>query len=373
MVSQINYKIQISNLTVGFNKKPVIVGLNLTLNGGERYCILGPSGHGKTTLLNAIAGNIVNIENAFFSGEILINDIPLIKRESNAINIGFVFQDLALFPNMTVFENVAFPLKIRKIKKEIIRERVKEILQILKIYEQENFKIEELSGGQKQRVALARTLVYEPEIILMDEPLKGLDHILKIQFIEKLVEIQEKLKFTLIYVTHDREDAFLIGNKIALLEFGKITQFGSPHDLYYDPTNIDSANYFGRFNTIQLIDEEPKSSNVHMQVNRNSIGPLNRYKNIKFNFIGFRPEQAVLTKLDSDTPVTVANNCIYFDGIVVSSIFLGSSYLIKLQINTSFILIKSETSMDLGSRTCVSVDFSKIVFFDENSNNINLS
>ena len=210
--------IELKNVTFKVKDKIILKDINLTVPNSERLVILGSSGSGKTTLLRLIAGF-----NSPASGEILI-DGSIVSKEGKLIvppdkrEVAMVFQDLALWPHMNVYENIDFGLKIRKTPKNIREEKVKEMLSLVSLSGYEKRRIEELSGGQQQRVALARALILSPKVLLMDEPLSSLDNTLNKKLRKEIIRLQEKFGFTLVYVTHNEEEAEEIGTKVITLD-----------------------------------------------------------------------------------------------------------------------------------------------------------
>ena len=215
-------------------------GVSLDIKEGEFFTLLGPSGCGKTTLLRMIAG-FNSIEGGeFYFGDKLINTVPAHKRD-----IGMVFQNYAIFPHLTVEENVAYGLKARKVPAAQIAPRVQEALELVQIAHLSKRKPSELSGGQQQRVALARAFVVEPSVLLMDEPLSNLDAKLRVQMRSVIKKLQRKLGITTIYVTHDQEEALAISDRIAVMKDGVIMQCGSPQEIYAKPQNPFVAGFIG--------------------------------------------------------------------------------------------------------------------------------
>jgi spermidine/putrescine ABC transporter ATP-binding subunit len=210
---------------------------------GEFLTLLGPSGSGKTTLLNMIAGFLIPTK-----GEILINHMPVTDLPPYKRDIGMVFQNYALFPHMTVFENIAFPLRRRKMEKAMIGEKVKWALDLVKLSGYENRYPKQLSGGQQQRIALARSLVFNPSLLLMDEPLGALDKKLREHMQLEIKHIQRTLSITVIYVTHDQEEALTMSDRIAVMNLGKIEQIAEPNTLYDNPANSFVADFIGESN-----------------------------------------------------------------------------------------------------------------------------
>ena len=238
-------RIKIENAVKKYGENVIIPCLNLTINEGEFFTLLGPSGCGKTTLLRMIAGFNTIEGGDFYFNDKRINDLDPAKR-----NIGMVFQNYAIFPNMTVRKNVAFGLTNRKIEKTEFKQRTDKFLDLMKIREYEDRMPERLSGGQQQRVALARALAIEPDVLLMDEPLSNLDAKLRLDMREVIKEIQNSLGITTVYVTHDQEEAMAISDRIAVMNAGVIQQIGTPMELYLRPQNRFVANFVGTSNFI---------------------------------------------------------------------------------------------------------------------------
>jgi len=226
-------------------EEAVLKDVSFDIEQGKFYTLLGPSGCGKTTILRIIAGFSEATEgDLYFEGK-KINEVPANKRQVNT-----VFQDYALFPHMNVFDNVAFGLKIKKIAKKEITEKVKEALRLVQLPGYETREISEMSGGQRQRVAIARAIVNEPKVLLLDEPLSALDLKLRQDMQYELRELQQRLGITFIFVTHDQEEALAMSDEIFVLNKGEIVQSGTPVDIYDEPINHFVANFVGESNIV---------------------------------------------------------------------------------------------------------------------------
>ena len=233
-------KINLNNIKKSFGKNTVIQDLSVDINDGELIVIVGPSGCGKSTLLRMIAGlEEVN------SGDIIINNKNVNNLEPMERNIAMVFQNYALYPHMTVFENMSYGLKIQKTPKDEINSRVKEAAEILELSELLERKPNQLSGGQRQRVAMGRAIVRKPDVFLFDEPLSNLDAKLRVQMRLEIKKLQRKLNVTSLYVTHDQVEAMTLADKMIVMNEGNVEHIGTPLDVYQQPKSLFTAQFIG--------------------------------------------------------------------------------------------------------------------------------
>lgn len=241
-----SHEVTIKNVVKRYGNFCAVNDVSLNIKEGEFFTLLGPSGCGKTTLLRMIAGF-----NSIDEGEILFSDRVINNIAPNKRDIGMVFQNYAVFPHMSVSDNVAYGLKARKVSRDQRTTRVMQALELVQIADLKDRMPDALSGGQQQRIALARAFVIEPGILLMDEPLSNLDAKLRVQMRSMIKKLQTKLGITTIYVTHDQEEALAISDRIAVMNAGKVMQVGRPDEIYRKPQNLFVANFIGNSNQLE--------------------------------------------------------------------------------------------------------------------------
>jgi len=352
--------IKIENAQKRYGDNIIIENLSLDIKQGEFFTLLGPSGCGKTTLLRMIAG-FNSIENGdFYFNEKRINDLDPAKR-----NIGMVFQNYAIFPHLTVEQNVEFGLKNRKVSKEEMKVETDKFLKLMQIDEYRDRMPERLSGGQQQRVALARALVIKPDVLLMDEPLSNLDAKLRVEMRTAIKEIQNSIGITTVYVTHDQEEAMAVSDRIAVMKDGEIQHLGQPKDIYQRPANLFVATFIGKTNVLNgTLNNSVLKIAGKYDVSLNNV----KDKNVKGNVvISIRPEEFVIDENQAK------------DGIkafIDSSVFLGlnTHYFAHLESGEKIEIVqesKIDSIIPKGTEVYLKVKQDKInVFTEDGSRNI---
>ncbi|MCF7934395.1 MAG: ABC transporter ATP-binding protein [Spirochaetia bacterium] len=259
--------IELTNIDAGYEKgKPILKDFHVSVEQGELVSLLGPSGCGKTTTLRTIAGFIMAEKGKVVIGGRDYSNVPPNKR-----NIGLVFQNYALFPHLSVYDNVAYGLRRRKVAKELIPEKIANVLKLVSLTGYEKRLPSELSGGQRQRVALARSIVIEPDLLLLDEPLSNLDAKLRDEMRAELSRLQHQLGITMIYVTHDQVEALSLSSRIIVMNEGNIEQMGTPEDIYERPATPFVANFVGFDNSLTGTVRAVQKHRVTVEVNGSSF------------------------------------------------------------------------------------------------------
>ena len=325
--------IELKNITKSFDgEKKILDNISLYINDNEFLTLLGPSGCGKTTTLRMIGGFLQPDEgDIFFLGE-RINDLPPHKR-----NVNTVFQNYALFPHLNVFENVAFPLREKKLPKEEINTKVNEMLELVKLPHRSKRRINELSGGQQQRVAIARALISRPRVLLLDEPLGALDAKLRKDMQQELKKIQKATGITFIFVTHDQEEALTMSDTIVVMSDGRIQQIGTPADIYNEPKNAFVANFIGESNILDGIFLEDRKV---------------RFSGHIFECVdtGFAKNEAVDVVVRPEDVDVVSLEKGHLQGVVTSVTFMGVHYEIIVDIGGFLWMIQSTDIQNVGDK-----------------------
>ncbi len=304
-------RLKMVNLTKRFDQVVAVDNMNLEVEEGEFISLLGPSGCGKTTTLRSIAGFLQLDEGEIYFNERLMNNIPPNKRST-----GMCFQSYALFPHMTVQNNIRFGLRMQKVPVEEQKKRIDEILEIVGLKGLEDRKPGQLSGGQQQRVALARAVVIQPEILLFDEPLSNLDAKLREKVRVEIRELQKRLKITSIYVTHDQAEALVISDRIVIMNEGRIEQIGDPFSIYRHPNSIFVANFIGLANIYSgtVISGTDREFVLETEIGRLTIKTDKQIKGEGILF-SWRPEDLILYRQGMKNKI---------EGRIVQSIFMGN-------------------------------------------------
>lgn len=342
-------RVELKNVTKIYDKKVIIDNVALTVEDKEFLVLVGSSGCGKSTLLRMIAG----LED-ITKGEIYIDGKCVNNVHPKERDIAFVFQNYALYPHMSVYDNMAFPLKMRKMSKKDIDLKVKEAAKILDLTELLERKPKQLSGGQRQRVALGRAIVRNPKVFLMDEPLSNLDAKLRVQMRAEIKKLHQKLQTTFIYVTHDQTEALTMGDRIAVIDNGVIQQLGTPIEVYNNPTNKFVGGFLG----------SPSMNFINAKVENNSISingssfELNEEQKNKLNgrtevIIGIRPEN-----------FNGENTNFEFNAEVEISEMLGSSQIIYFKANNCACSASIMSDIKIGKNITLKINTNNIMFFD---------
>ena len=345
-------KIVIKNLEKSFGENKVINNFNIDIKDGEFIVLVGPSGCGKSTLLRMVSGLESIDQGEIFLDTKLINNLIPSKRE-----IAMLFQSYALYPHMNVFENMSFGLKMEKIPKNEISEKVNHAAATLQIQDLLERKPKQLSGGQRQRVAIGRAITRNPKVFLFDEPLSNLDAALRSEMRVEISKLHKKLKSNIIYVTHDQIEAMTLADRIVVLNKGIIEQFGTPSEIYNDPNNIFVAEFIGspKMNIIKLNKEQIVNSNT-INLFKNKI----TFENFNFKdeiYLGIRPEDISLKD----------NHEVQLEVKIEHIENLGFEKIIHTKLTDANILIKSSENVKKESLK-ISFSKNKVLFFDKSKN-----
>lgn len=302
--------IRFRDITKKYGDLTVVDGIDLHIQPGEFFSLLGPSGSGKTTTLMMLAGFAVPD-----GGQIMLDDRDISRLSPQERNLGMVFQNYALFPHMSVLENVMFPLKVRKFSSKDCLERARWAIDLVRLSDFSKRLPKQLSGGQQQRVALARAVVFHPEVVLMDEPLGALDKNLRYQMQMEIKELQRKLNMTVVFVTHDQEEAMNMSDRIAIMNNGRIEQLGAPKEVYESPRNVFAAGFLGEANILDFHD-------LHADFRRHmGLSPG--------ECLFIRPERAVLAPASAE----VLADRTQLTGEVLNVSFLGNIVRYQVQLD----------------------------------------
>lgn len=331
----------IKNLCLNFGQTSVLESLNLAVNQNEIICLLGASGCGKTTLLKAIAGLL-----PIGQGDIHLAGECLKSKAVEARKIGLIFQDYALFPHLTVADNIRFGLS--KLSKNEQNSQIEQMLAVVKLQNFANRFPHELSGGQQQRVAIARALACKPQLLLLDEPFSNIDSQTRHSMIQEIKQILKSQNVPAIFVTHSKEEAFAFADKIAVMDQGKIVQFGKPNELYHSPVNAFVADFLGGTNYLNCTVSEDKL--LRSPIGEYRLFPEMNVEKGKYQWL-LRPEQLVI-KADSNG-----------QGIIKEKLFLGLYYRYQVAINGVELTAYQNSELKIGEKVSVSFQIREFVLF----------
>ncbi|MCW7754876.1 spermidine/putrescine ABC transporter ATP-binding protein PotA [Desulfobotulus sp. H1] len=318
--------LQLKNVTKRFHDETAVENFSLDVHPGEFLTLLGPSGCGKTTILRLLAGFEQPTTGEVILAGRCVNEVPPNQRDVNT-----VFQSYALFPHMSVFDNVAFGLQLKKTPKKEIRQRVQEALSMVKLAEYAHRRVHQLSGGQQQRVAMARAIVNRPLVLLLDEPLSALDYQLRKTMQLELKRLQRHLGITFIFVTHDQEEALFMSDRVVVMNGGHIEQVGAPQEIYEEPVNMFVARFVGQINVFEghILTARPEGGYI-CRLGKTDF-PLNTRKSFQRNQpvrILLRPEDLKIERL--------SDGCIppYLPGVVEELLYKGSTVDLVIRLDS---------------------------------------
>lgn len=357
----------IKDLTIKYGETVAVENLNLDIKDKEFVVLVGPSGCGKTTVLNSIAG-LIDISNGeiWFDNELATSPEKGIFKVPQKRDVAMVFQDYAIYPHMSVFDNIAFPLEVRKVKRAEIEERVKETARLLKIDQFLDRKPRALSGGQRQRIALARAMVRGPKVFLMDEPMANLDAKLRTYARVELKKLQKKLGVTTIFVTHDQTEAMTMGDKIAVMNNGKLEQIGTPEDLYHNPVDKFVAEFIGS-PPINLLEGNLINKNGSIEIDLGFSIYRFKKRNKKINlkttleiYLGIRPEDIII--VGKNYGESIKARVTYIEPV-------GKESNVHLEVkgNILIAIVGSIGDLKVGGEVNISINEENVHIFDKKS------
>ncbi len=353
--------IEFRNVSKAFGEAKVVDDLSLTINDGELVVLLGPSGCGKSTTLRMLAGLEHISSGDIFIGNERINTVPTQHRD-----LAMVFQNYALYPHMTVAENIAYPLRIRKLSREEIATRVKRVARLLEIDTLLNRRPRDLSGGERQRVALARAIVREPRAYLMDEPLSNLDARLRVQMRGELKHLQHELGTTTIYVTHDQAEAMTLAHRVAVMRSGRLQQFDTPLKIYNQPANRFVAEFVGSPGMNFLdggVDRQARvftTDELSFSLDDSQLAGLNGLNSTEGVLVGIRPEHVSVSEVPRDG---------WLPASVYVTELMGSETFVFLTLGDKRIIARAPADFraEVGSTAWIEIETEKAHFFHPTS------
>ncbi|MEM2004702.1 MAG: ABC transporter ATP-binding protein [Zestosphaera sp.] len=350
-------KVRMKGVTKKFGTVYAARDINLEVGEGELFTLLGPSGCGKTTALRIIAGFEYPD-----SGYVYFDDEEVTYFKPYNRGTAMVFQNYALWPHMSVFDNIAYGLKVKKIPKDEIKRKVLEVLDLVGLRGLEERTPLQLSGGQQQRVALARALVVEPRVLLLDEPLSNLDAKLRVRMREEIKRIQRSLRITTVYVTHDQEEAMSISDKVAVMNQGRVLQIGTPHDIYFKPKNLFVATFIGRSTLLhgrtRRVDTDTVTIDIGGGIHITGIlAEGSRLKDGEEVVAVIKPEDFMIKPSEG--------RCNVIEGTVEFSMFLGAFTQLRVSVGRQSlkVLVNPEDNVKPGDKISVYVRVDDVLIF----------
>ncbi|OOM71497.1 ABC transporter ATP-binding protein [Clostridium sp. BL-8] len=335
--------VKIDNINKKYGDNYVVKDLAIDIKKGEFLTMLGPSGCGKTTTLRMIAGFETPT-----SGNIYIEGEEIQNTEAYDREVNTVFQNYALFPHMTIYDNLAFGLSIKKVNKKEIKKRVIEMLELVQLVGFENRKPDQLSGGQKQRVAIGRALINRPKVLLLDEPLGALDLKLRKQMQFELKRLQKKLGITFIYVTHDQEEALTMSDRIAIMSGGNLEQIGTPKEIYEKPKSKFVADFIGESNLFYGVAKKREDNALEVKVESGNVSTLgSQINDNEIIYVLVRPENIKLSKapIDGFTLVGKVKEHVYIGNVNKTIILLPTGMEVKMNTNPKIELMSVDSEV----------------------------
>jgi putative spermidine/putrescine transport system ATP-binding protein len=349
--------LDVTDLEVSYGATPVLHGISLSVAGGEFVALLGPSGCGKTTLLRAISGFV-----PVASGRIAVGGRDITHEPPDRRGMAMVFQSYALWPHMTTAQNLGYGLKLRRVPKADIARRVAEILAMLKLEGFGERNVTQLSGGQRQRVALGRALAVSPEVLLLDEPLSNLDARIREDVRHEIKALQHKLGITTIHVTHDREEAMVMADRIAILDAGRIAQIGEPEEVYNRPNSPFVASFMGAGNVLEL-EATPANGGVRIAAGAHNDEVLVPDSAVAGPVLAhFRSEAARLGPADGK-----ATDHLMLRGRIVQASYPGGFYRYAVAVGQNQFMVDDERRLAVGETVGVGLPVSSLHFFSRRS------